>query len=104
MLRVRRMDMIIHVSLSDLQRNLDDYSRIGDPTLDNFAPDWRDAVDINQAMAPLRAALIEYWLGLIRSQGTHPSTGIPLVVGEQKSASVLACVRQFGSARAQAVG
>jgi hypothetical protein len=30
--------MIIHVSLSDLQRNLDDYSRIGDPTLDNFAP------------------------------------------------------------------
>jgi three-Cys-motif partner protein len=83
MLRVRRMDMIIHVSLSDLQRNLDDYSRIGDPTLDNFAPGWRDAVDTNQAMAPLRAALIDYWLGLIRSLGTHPSTGIPLVVGEQ---------------------
>jgi three-Cys-motif partner protein len=83
MLRVRRMDTIIHVSLSDLQRNLDDYSRIGDPTLDNFAPGWRDAVDTNQAMAPLRAALIEYWLGLIRSLGTHPSTGIPLVVGEQ---------------------
>jgi hypothetical protein len=36
-----------------------------------------------RAMAPLRAALIEYWLGLIRSQGTHPSAGIPLVVGEQ---------------------
>ena len=34
-------------------------------------------------MAPLRAALIEYWLNLIRSLGTHPSTGIPLVVGEQ---------------------
>ena len=83
MLQVRRMDMIIHVSLSDLQRNLDDYSRVGDPTLDNFAPGWRDEVDTNQAMAPLRAALIEYWLGLIRSLGTHPSTGIPLVVGEQ---------------------
>jgi three-Cys-motif partner protein len=83
MLQVRRMDMIIHVSLSDLQRNLDDYSRVGDPTLDNFAPGWRDAVDTKRAMAPLRAALIEYWLGLIRSLGTHPSTGIPLVVGEQ---------------------
>jgi three-Cys-motif partner protein len=83
MLQVRRMDMIIHVSLSDLQRNLDDYSRIGDATLDSFAPGWREAVDIKQAMAPLRAALIEYWLGLIRSLGTHPSTGIPLVVGEQ---------------------
>jgi three-Cys-motif partner protein len=83
MLRVRRMDMVIHVSLSDLQRNLDDYSRIGDQTLDNFAPGWRDAIDTKQAMAPLRAALIEYWLNLIRLLGTHPSTGIPLVVGEQ---------------------
>jgi three-Cys-motif partner protein len=83
MLRVRRMDMIIHVSLSDLQRNLDDYSQIGDRTLDNFAPGWRDAIDTKQAMAPLRAALIQYWLNLIRSLGTHPSTGIPLVVGEQ---------------------
>jgi three-Cys-motif partner protein len=83
MLRFKRMDMIIHVSLSDLQRNLDDYSRIGDPTLDNFAPGWRDSIDTKQSMAPLRAALIEYWLGLIRSLGSHPSTGIPLVVGEQ---------------------
>jgi len=83
MLRFRRMDMIIHVALSDLQRNLDDYSRIGDATLDNFAPGWRDAIDTKQAMAPLRAALIEYWLTLIRSLGTHPSTGIPLVVGEK---------------------
>jgi len=82
-LQLPRMDMIIHVSLSDLQRNLGDYSRIGDPTLDNFAPGWRDAVDTKQAMASLRAALIDYWLGLIRSLGPHPSTGIPLVVGEQ---------------------
>jgi three-Cys-motif partner protein len=79
MLRFRRMDMIIHVILSDLQRNLDDYSRIADPTLDNFAPGWRGTIDTKQAMAPLRAALIQYWLGLIRSLGTHPSTGIPLV-------------------------
>ena len=83
MLRFRRMGMIVHVSLSDLQRNLDDYSRDGDPTLDNFAPGWRDAINTKQAMAPLRAALIKYWLNLIRSLGTHPSTGIPLVVGEQ---------------------
>ena len=83
MLRVKRMDMIIHVSLSDLQRNLDEYSSVGDPTLDIFAPGWRDTIDPRQAIAPLRAALIEYWLGLIKSLGTHPATGIPLVVGEQ---------------------
>jgi three-Cys-motif partner protein len=81
MLRVQRMDMIIHVSLQDLQRNLDEYSRVGDPTLDNFAPGWRNVVDVRQSMAALRAALIEYWLGTIRSLGTHPATGIPLIVG-----------------------
>ena len=83
MLRVRRMDMIIHVSLQDLQRNLDEYSRVGDPTLDNFAPGWRDEVDTRQSMAALRAALIEYWLRAIRALGTHPATGIPLIVGEK---------------------
>ena len=83
MLKLKRMDMIIHVSLSDLQRNLDDYSRIGDPTLDNFAPGWRAAVNTHQAITPLRAALIDYWLKLIKALGTHPSTGIPLVVGSK---------------------
>ena len=83
MLRVRRMDMIIHVSLLDLQRNLDLYSSQVGETLDSFAPGWRNAIDTNQSMAPFRAALIDYWLGLIRSLGTRPSTGIPLVVGER---------------------
>ena len=82
MLRVKRMDMIIHVSLQDLQRNLDKYSREGG-TFDIFAPGWRDAVDVNQSTAALRAAFVEYWLSSIRSLGTHPATGIPLIVGEK---------------------
>jgi len=41
MLRVKRMDMIIHVSVQDLQRNLDKHSRVGQ-TLDIFAPGWRE--------------------------------------------------------------
>ena len=82
MLRVQRMDMIIHVSLQDLQRNLDEYSRVGG-TLDIFAPGWRDVVNVRQSMAALRAAIIEYWLAAIRSLGTHPATGIPLIVGEK---------------------
>ena len=82
MLRVQRMDMIIHVSLQDLQRNLDKHSRVGG-ALDIFPPGWRDAVDVNQATAALRAAFIDYWLGMIRSLGTHPATGIPLIVGEK---------------------
>jgi three-Cys-motif partner protein len=82
MLRVQRMDMVIPVSLQDLQRNLDEYSRVGG-TLDKFAPGWRSAVDVRQSMAALRAALIDYWLKAIRALGTHPATGIPLIVGEK---------------------
>jgi three-Cys-motif partner protein len=82
MLRVQRMDMIIHFSLQDLQRNLDKHSRIGG-VLDGFAPGWRDGVDVNQATAALRAAFVDYWLQSIRALGTHPATGIPLIVGEK---------------------
>jgi three-Cys-motif partner protein len=83
LLRIQRMDMIIHVSLQDLQRNLDDYSQLSDPTLDNFAPGWRNVINVRQSIAPLRAALIEFWLEKIRALGTHPATGIPLIVGEK---------------------
>lgn len=83
LIRIRRMDLVVHVSLQDLQRNLDEYSSVGDPTLDNFAPGWRDAIDIKQSIAPLRAALIDHWLTKIRSLGSRPATGIPLIVGEK---------------------
>jgi three-Cys-motif partner protein len=82
MLRVKRMDMIIHVSVQDLQRNFDTHSRVGQ-SLDIFAPGWRDAVNVNQATAALRAAFVEYWLEMIRALGTRPATGKPLIVGEK---------------------
>jgi three-Cys-motif partner protein len=80
---VRRMDMLIHVSVQDLQRNLDDYSRPGG-VLDSFVPGWREKVNINQAINPLRAALLECWLNKIRSLGTTPAQGIELVAGPRR--------------------
>jgi three-Cys-motif partner protein len=77
---IQRMDMLIHVSVQDLQRNLDDYSRVGG-VLDAFVPGWRNKVNINQAINPLRAALLECWLDKIRSLGTTPAQGIELVAG-----------------------
>jgi hypothetical protein len=77
------MDMLIHVSVQDLQRNLDDYSRPGG-VLDSFVPGWREKVNINQAINPLRAALLECWLNKIRSLGTTPAQGIELVAGPRR--------------------
>jgi len=77
---VQRMDMLIHVSVQDLQSNLDEYSGPGG-VLDSFIPGWRQEVNINQAIKPLRAALLECWLKKIRCLGTIPAEGIELVAG-----------------------
>jgi three-Cys-motif partner protein len=80
--RFRHMDMLVHVSVQDLQRNLDRYSVQGG-VLDRFAPGWRSKVDPNQAIAPFRAALMEYWLDEIRKLGTMPAQGMQLIVGSK---------------------
>jgi three-Cys-motif partner protein len=78
--RLPRVDMLIHVSVLDLQRNLDRYSVEGG-VLDNFAPGWRYHVDVNQSIVSLRAALLAYWLQKIRNLGTMPAQGMELVTG-----------------------
>jgi three-Cys-motif partner protein len=80
--RLRHMDMLVHVSVQDLQRNIDRYSVPGG-VLDTFAPGWRNHVDPRQAIAPFRAALLEYWLGEIRKLGTMPARGMELIVGSK---------------------
>jgi len=80
--KFKHMDMLVHVSVQDLQRNLDRYSVEGG-VLDRFAPGWRKKVSNQQAIAGFRAALLEYWLGEIRKLGTMPAEGMELVVGSK---------------------
>jgi hypothetical protein len=74
------MDMLIHVSVQDLQRNLDRYTQKGG-VFDSFVPGWRNRVELNQSIKPLRSALLECWLNDIRALGTRPARGIELVAG-----------------------
>jgi three-Cys-motif partner protein len=76
--RLSRMDMLIHVSIYDLQRNLRRYLKDG-KVLDAFMPGWRENVDINRNDQAVRTYLLHHWLGLIRSLGTSPAEGIELV-------------------------
>ena len=78
-----RVDMLIHVSVQDLQRNLDDFSKQGG-LFDTFAPGWNAHVDPKQAIEPFRAALMEYWMGEICKLGTMPAKGVELIVGSKK--------------------
>jgi three-Cys-motif partner protein len=79
---LQRVDMLIHVSVQDLQRNLDEYSKPAG-VLDSFAPGWSDHVDPKQAINAFRAALMQYWLGEIQKLGTMPAKGVELIVGSK---------------------
>jgi len=72
--RLERVDMLIHVSAQDLQRNLGRYIQPGDSRLDNFAPGWRQAVSLNQSQRAIRAAILSHWASKITALGLPPST------------------------------
>ena len=76
--KIPRMDMLIHVSIFDLQRNLRRYLNDG-RILDAFMPGWPTAVDLNGNDQAVRRQLLHHWLSLIKSLGTTPADGIELV-------------------------
>lgn len=77
--KLQRMDMLIHVSIFDLQRNLRRYLDQNNGTLDAFMPGWRARIDVRRKDEDVRTNLLQYWLGLIRALGTSPAEGIELV-------------------------
>jgi three-Cys-motif partner protein len=68
----RYVDLLIHVSVQDLQRNLDRYSASAHSALDSFAPDWREFVDLRQSQTATRAAYIQHWVSKIGALGFPP--------------------------------
>ncbi|SCB39525.1 three-Cys-motif partner protein [Bradyrhizobium yuanmingense] len=78
-----KVDMLIHVSVQDLQRNLDEYSKQSG-VFDTFAPGWKGHVNQKQAIASFRAALMKYWIDEICKLGTTPAKGVELIVGSKR--------------------
>ena len=72
--KLKRIDIIVHVSLSDLQRNADRYTSAAHDQFDKFAPGWRAHVgtDINQGS--LRAAILQYWSEKVTKLGLPSPT------------------------------
>lgn len=83
--QLKYIDMLIHVSAQDLQRNLDAYSISGDSPLDAFAPGWRKAIDLRQSKVATRAALIAYWASSMEAVGLPPAERAELVSGTTKN-------------------
>lgn len=75
------MDMLIHVSAMDFQRNLRRYVEESPSPLDGFAPGWREVIDLRERDGLVRQKILGFWLSLIRKLDMQPSQGIELVTG-----------------------
>jgi len=78
------IDILIHVSAQDLNRNLRKYIAKEGSSLDGFAPRWRENVDINRPDAYVRAKIFDHWRNLLRSVGLPVAEAAQLVSGEGK--------------------
>jgi len=83
--RLKRIDMLIHVSAQDLQRNLDAYTKPEDNRLERFAPGWRQYVGLDQSQQRIRAALLSYWVGKFETLGLSPASHAELVSGQERN-------------------
>jgi three-Cys-motif partner protein len=81
--RLKRIDMLIHVSVQSLQRNLKQWSQSSTCPLDAFAPNWRSAIDPRRVDANSRARIFEHWKGLLRTLGMKVADAVELVRADE---------------------
>jgi three-Cys-motif partner protein len=81
---LERMDILIHISVQDLNRNLRKYLSQKDSTLDRFAPGWRVGLDTNRPDRYVRWKVFEHWRSLIKREGMSTAEVAELVTGSKK--------------------
>jgi three-Cys-motif partner protein len=81
--KLRRIDIIVHVSLADLQRNADRYTSEAHDQFDKFAPGWRNHVGTDMNQVSLRAAILQYWSEKVEKLGLPRANHCELITGPQ---------------------
>lgn len=81
--RLARIDMLVHVSKMDLQRNLGFNIERERSCFDAFAPGWREAVDVRGPQSSVRVAVFEYWQRLVAGAGVSTSAEMKLIRAEK---------------------
>jgi three-Cys-motif partner protein len=79
--KLKHVDILVHVSVSDLQRNADLYSSEVQWQFDEFAPEWRKHVSLDTNLQSVRAAMIEYWSDLVERLGLPRAKHTELIKG-----------------------
>jgi three-Cys-motif partner protein len=79
---LNHIDIIVHISIADLQRNVDLYASDDYDQFDTFAPGWRSAVNF-KAMnkTTLRSAILNYWSDQVARLGLTKAKHSELIKG-----------------------
>lgn len=81
--RLKRIDLLIHVSVMDLQRNWGRYTQQEHSPLDEFAPGWREAVDQAQSEEAARLQFVQYWVESLKTLGFEGDVRFELITGSK---------------------
>jgi three-Cys-motif partner protein len=81
--KLKYIDMLVHVSKMDLQRNLGMNVKAQQSAFDRFAPGWRVEINLNQPQSTVRREVFEYWRRLVSETGVPPSTDMKLITGSK---------------------
>lgn len=78
--KFKNIDILVHFSVMDLQREIDlDFERDAS-RFESFAPNWRDHVDVSKlTQQRAREEFITYWLKLVSNLGFSCSREKPLL-------------------------
>lgn len=78
---IERIDILVHFSQQDLQRNLRRYIKMDESPLDRFSPGWRKVIDEMRGDDVIRAKILKHWLELIRNCNMQTAEGVEEVTG-----------------------
>jgi len=80
---LKHIDMLIHISKMDHQRNLMSNLLADESALDCFIPGWRDRIERDRSQQEIRRQIVEYWQELVTGTGKRPSTDWDLIRGSR---------------------
>jgi three-Cys-motif partner protein len=81
--KLRHIDVIAHVSVSDLQRNAARYAKEDYEQFDKFAPGWRSSVSTDMNKVAFRATILKYWCDKVAALGLPQAKHWELLRGQQ---------------------
>jgi three-Cys-motif partner protein len=82
---VKRMDILVHVSVMDLQRNLGQNLAGEQERFDQVAPGWRGRVSGGGGPAARLVDFMRHWLSLIESLGLRVARHTEFITNDQNA-------------------